>query len=232
MKETVFQYSKQQAATAIAVLFHLIGLAGILLFKSEWIIRSTPANLLLSFVLICWTQSQKNLWFWLFTCLAYCTGIAVEIIGVNTGLLFGEYRYGNILGPQFKHVPLIIGINWFTVVYCSGVAVNSLLQRIVNSAPDNASPSPTIKAVSVITDGATLAVLFDWLIEPVAIKLGFWKWAGDTIPLFNYASWFAISVLLMTAFRFLPFDKNNKFAIHLLLIQVMFFLVLRTFLSS
>lgn len=184
-------------------------------------------------MLVIWTQKEKNIYFWLFTVLALLIGFLSEVIGVNTGMLFGDYTYGTTLGIKFKNVPLIIGINWFIVMYCCGVSVTAFLQKIISSTPaveNVAKPSVTLKAISVITDGATLAVIFDWLIEPVAIKLGYWQWKNNDIPMYNYACWFAISLLLMTLFRFLSFDKNNKFAINLLLIQVMFFLILRTFL--
>jgi putative membrane protein len=92
-------------------------------------------------------------------------------------------------------------------------------------------PAKTIKALSVVVDGATLAVFFDWVMEPAAVKLGFWQWGGNgSIPSFNYVCWLGISMLLLTCFHVLRFDKSNKFAVHLLLIQVMFFLILRTFL--
>lgn len=226
-------FSKYQIATAIAILFHIVGLAGIVLFNNDFIIHSTPFNLLLCFILVIWTQKEKNIYFWIFTVLALLIGFLSEVIGVNTGILFGDYTYGTTLGIKFKNVPLIIGINWFIVMYCCGVSVTAFLQKIISSTPaaeNVAKPSVTLKAISVITDGATLAVIFDWLIEPVAIKLGYWQWKNNDIPIYNYACWFAISLLLMTLFRFLSFDKNNKFAINLLLIQVMFFLILRTFL--
>ena len=92
-------------------------------------------------------------------------------------------------------------------------------------------PSKTIKALSVVVDGATLAVFFDWIMEPVAVKLGYWQWLGDgEIPLYNYICWFIISMMLLFVFHRLPLDKENKFAVNLLLIQAMFFLLLRTFL--
>lgn len=88
-----------------------------------------------------------------------------------------------------------------------------------------------IKAMSIIIDGATLAVMFDWLMEPVAVKLGYWQWLGNgEIPFYNYICWFVISVLLLIVFQFSQFPKQNKFAVNLLLIQAMFFLLLRTFL--
>ncbi len=89
----------------------------------------------------------------------------------------------------------------------------------------------SLKALSVIVDGATLAVFFDWLMEPIAVQLGYWKWNG-AIPFYNYLCWFIVSVVLLGAFQFSLFNKQNKFAVHLLMIQVMFFLLLKTFLNN
>ncbi len=221
------QFSKHDIATVIAVLFHTVGVVGILVFKSDFIIRCTPFNLLLSFALLIWTQTEKNGWFWLFIAASAIIGFGAEVIGVNTGWLFGNYTYGNVLGPKFLQVPFMIGINWFIIIFCCGISMQTLLQKIIK--PLDESPSPTLKAISVITDSATLAVCFDWLMEPVAVKLGFWQWKTETIPLYNYACWFAISVLLLIIFHWCKFPKQNKFAIHLLLIQIMFFLLLKTF---
>jgi putative membrane protein len=228
----VNKLSKYQIATFIALLFHLIGLAGILFFSSTFFIESTSFNLLLSGSLLVWTQKEKNRYFYFFVSITFLIGFAAEVIGVNTGLLFGNYSYGDILGFQWRKVPLIIGINWFIVLYCSGITIHTLLTKVVNQvAVKTMAPPPVLKAISLITDGATLAVLYDWLMEPVAVKLGFWQWADNDIPAYNYICWLAISALLLTVFHFCKFNKQNKFAINLLLIQVMFFLLLRTFLK-
>jgi bisanhydrobacterioruberin hydratase len=227
-----FTFYKQQVATAIAILFHAIGLVGILFFKNDLIIRSTPLNLLLMLVLLLWTQAEKNTAFILFALLAIMVGITVELIGVNTGLLFGNYKYGNVLGFNIKGVPLVIGINWFVIIYCCGVSITTLMQKAINKlAEQNQVTKKPIKALSVIIDGATLAVFFDWLMEPAAVKLGFWQWEGD-IPMYNYICWFGTSTVLLAVFHFCKFNKANKFAIHLLMIQAMFFLLLRTFLPQ
>jgi bisanhydrobacterioruberin hydratase len=217
----------------LALLFHAFGAAGILLnVYKDFFIGATPVNLLLMFALLLWTQRSPNGFFFLFVAVAAFTGIAVEITGVNTGLLFGHYSYGSVLGYKWKGVPLLIGINWFITIYCCGIAIHTLLQRVINaSAATTRIPPQTIRALSVIVDGASLAVFFDWVMEPVAVKLGFWQWGGNgSIPVFNYVCWFGISLLLLACFHFLRFSKSNKFAVHLLLIQVMFFLLLRTFL--
>lgn len=228
--KSLFGLSKHQMATAIAVLFHAIGLIGILYFDKQFFINTTAINLFLMFALIIYTQQNKNLHFYIFIFIAIVVGISVELIGTQTGLLFGNYEYGKVLGPGIKNVPFVIGINWFVVIYCCGISMQMLLKKITRSIDaDVTTRRPILKTMSVIIDGATLAVVFDWLMEPVAIQLGYWKWAGD-IPVFNYACWFLVSMILLLFFHFLKFDKENKFAVDLLLIQAMFFLLLRTFL--
>ena len=227
------RFTKYEIATAIAVLFHSIGLIGLLFFDKAFFLAATPFNLLLSFVLLIWTQTDKNSSFFLFVAACFIIGIVVEVIGVNTGFLFGDYAYGNVLGPEVKNVPVLIGVNWFLIIYCCGISINTLLMKAINRiAADTGKTPMAIKALSVVIDGATLAVFFDWLMEPVAVKLGYWIWKGDgSIPMFNYICWFVVSLLLLMVFHFAKFNKQNKFAVNLLLIQLMFFLLLRTFLK-
>ncbi len=227
------RFTKIEIATAIAVLFHIIGLVGLLFFDKTFFLQSTSINLLLMFALLLWTQHEKNIYFFLFLIVCFCVGIAVEIIGINTKILFGDYTYGNVLGYKVQHVPLLIGVNWFIIIYCCGISIHTLLMKAINSISADTGKKPMVlKALSVIIDGATLAVLFDWMMEPVAVKLGYWTWNGDgSIPFYNYICWFLVSILLLVAFHFAKFNKQNKFAVNLLLIQLMFFLLLRTFLN-
>ena len=227
-----FQFSKYQTATAIAVLFHAIGLVGILFFNRQFFVQATALNLLLMFVLLVWTQKEKNGFFLLFVAAAIVLGLAAEIIGVNTGALFGDYSYGNLLGPKFMKVPLIIGINWFVIIYCCGISIHTLLMKAISRISFETKTKPmALKAISVIVDGASIAVFFDWIMEPVAVKLGYWKWHDGTVPFYNYVCWLMVSNIILAIFHFSKFNKQNKFAVNLLLIQMMFFLLLRTFLN-
>jgi putative membrane protein len=74
-----------------------------------------------------------------------------------------------------------------------------------------------------------LATLFDWFLEPAAVKLGYWTWLQGSIPIFNYVCWFIISALLMLVFQQSGFKKVNQFAVNLLFIQILFFFAIRTF---
>ena len=181
--------------------------------------------------LLFYTQAKINKPFIVFFAVCFIVGISVEIIGTSTGWLFGSYNYGKVLGPGIAGVPLLIGINWFIIMYCCGVSVQMLLTRLSTKLSEEMGrPVKTIQRISIVVDGATLAVLFDYLMEPVAVKLGYWQWLDSgEIPLYNYICWFVISMVLLYTFHRLPFEKNNKFAVNLLLIQAMFFLILRTF---
>lgn len=223
--------SRTQIATALAIFFHMIGLVG-MFFNKQFFSAATPFNLLLMFLLLLYTQRNINIQFVIFMIVCFITGISVEIIGTSTGYLFGEYAYGNALGPAIKNVPFVIGINWIIIIYCSGVAVHMLLEKLSAKLETvTGAPSPAIRYFSVISDGAMLAVFFDWIMEPAAIKLGYWQWLGNgEIPTYNYLCWFIISMGLMGIFTFLKFEKKNIFAVNLLLIMMTFFLMIRTFL--
>lgn len=226
------QFSKQRIATAIAVLFHCVGLGGILLDDAALFASLTPMNVLLSAALIIYTQKEKNKAFWLFAVICFVVGYIAEYLGVNHQLLFGEYRYLPAMGWQWQHVPLVIGVNWFIIMYCCGITIQQILNFFWNKLKEEDQPERSnVGFFAVIIDGSLLATFFDWVMEPVAVKLGYWQWLGDgNIPLFNYVCWFGVSIILMFLFRILSFPKQNQFAVNLLLIQFMFFLILRTLL--
>jgi putative membrane protein len=215
-----------------ALIIHISGLIGILLTSyKDWFLRYTFINLLLMAVLLIVTNQQKNKNFFLFLIIVCIAGFGAEVLGANTGLIFGRYTYGKVLGIKLFNVPLIIGINWFIIIYCTGMFTqayeNYMLKRINKSG---VSISKQLTLISFIVDATFLAVLFDFILEPVAVKLGYWQCENDTIPIYNYISWMLVSALLLMVFRKLNAGKRNIFAVHLFIIQVLFFLVLRTFL--
>lgn len=223
---------KISVAAIIAIIFHCVGLVGILFFNQQFFSSLTPMNLLLSYALLVWTQPEKNIHFWLFVIICFAVGFFAEYAGVNHQLLFGEYRYLPVLGAGWKGVPFIIGVNWFIIIYCCGVTVQYGLNYVWNKLKNTDQPQRiNVGFIAVVLDGALLATFFDWVMEPVAVKLGFWQWLGTgEIPLKNYLSWFAVSLVLLLCFRLLKFNKLNQFAVHLLIIQLLFFLILRSFL--
>jgi putative membrane protein len=225
----LMQFSKQQIATAIALAFHISGVIAIGIFRSPLFISLTPLNLLVCAVLILWTQEKINAGFLGFCTAAFLLGFGSEWVGVNTAIIFGEYTYGDLLGPKWQGVPYLIGIQWMVVIYCAGISMAMLHEKLVKKqqAADQELPKGWV-ALSMIADAALIALLFDWIMEPVAMDLGYWTWTKGEVPWLNYATWWGVSALIMVFFHFLPFKKHNLFAVHLLMMQGMFFLLLRT----
>jgi bisanhydrobacterioruberin hydratase len=214
--------TKYQLALFICLLFHVSGAIGIVASPYQhWFVQNTTLNLCLMAALLVYTQRDFNRNFFLFLFLAFAVGMLSEIIGVNTQWLFGHYRYGEVLGPKLAGVPYLIGIQWIVTVFCSGILARKLLLGLTW-----VQKWPEISRLGFIFLGATLTTLFDLVLEPVAIQLGFWTWLdGGQIPLYNYVCWFGISAFLLYFFDRLNFPKKNIFAVQLLLIQVAFFLV-------
>jgi putative membrane protein len=230
-KEKLFsQQQKNSIALFFGIVFHVCGAIGIICTPyKEWFIHNTPLNLLLMTALLIFTQKEKDISFFFFLILCYTTGMITEITGVNTGYLFGKYEYGTVLGPKLYSVPWLIGVNWFIAVFCSGNIVFGLNEWLYKKLAMR--PSVAVQLFSFVIDAALLTTVFDYILEPLAIQLGFWKWHPDnTIPVYNFGCWFVISAALLTVFRLLRFNKHNQFAIHLFIIQILFFLVLQTFL--
>ncbi|MBR2648396.1 MAG: carotenoid biosynthesis protein [Sediminibacterium sp.] len=216
-------------AIYIAIIIHGFGIIGILSPNyREWFIKCTPLNLIIMAFLLLLQQEQRDKKFWLFAVICFFTGFCAEFIGIHTGLLFGEYKYGTILGPKLSQVPLLIGLNWFVIVYCIGSFMEKLHHKMASAS--TATVSPLLVAISVIIDGAAIATLFDYFMEPVAVSLGYWQWKNANIPRYNYVCWFALSALLLLVMRKLKISTKNHFATHLLIIQILFFLLLNLFL--
>ena len=213
----------------LALLFHGSGVLGILFTPyKDWFVSSTPLVLLFMFLLLANTQLKSLKNFLLSFAIAFVISMATEIIGVNTGLLFGEYQYGPVLGPKILGVPWLIGLNWFVIVYCSGSFLLQSIEliKIKLKIPLTGATSTTM----VVLGGAAMATFFDFILEPVAVKLDFWTWNNGDIPLFNYLCWFVVSAVLLRVNLQLKQVNTHVFASSLLIIQAVFFLLLNLFL--
>ena len=213
----------------LALLFHGSGVLGILFTPyKDWFVSSTPLVLLFMFLLLANTQLKSLKNFLLSFAIAFVISMGTEIIGVNTGLLFGEYQYGPVLGPKILGVPWLIGLNWFVIVYCSGSFLLHSIELIKNKLkiPLTGATSTTM----VVLGGAAMATFFDFILEPVAVKLDFWTWNNGDIPLFNYLCWFVVSAVLLCVNLQLKQVNTHVFASSLLIIQAVFFLMLNLFL--
>lgn len=200
-------------STLVLVILHVAGFIGIRSSYRDIFLQLSPINLLLSTVLLLLNHKEFNKPFYLFCGITFLSGFFIELLGIKTGLIFGSYSYGNTLGFKIAGVPFIIGINWLILVYSVGVICNKL------------NISLFFKSLL----GAAMLVILDFFMEPVAIRHDFWHWNALTIPTQNYIAWFITGFLLLLIFYRSSFEKDNKLAQALYLVQLVFFILLGIF---
>lgn len=201
-------WTKDNIVIIILFILNFIGGLGLSIDSLQpWFLRLTPFNLLLTFVLLIWANNDFSFNFFKVLTVLFFMGFFVEILGVYSGILFGEYHYGKTLGVQFFEVPLIIGINWI-ILAVSSYAVSSYF--VSNS-------------IFKIVLASTIMVLLDVMIEPVAIRLDFWHWQAGDIPTQNYLMWFVVALFMNWVLSFNRLKFNVKLGFGLLVSQVLFF---------
>jgi putative membrane protein len=145
--------------------------------------------------------------------LVFVITFALEAVGTATGKIFGPYTYGKTLGPKLFDVPVVIAFNWLLVI----LGALSLAQLIFR------------KRLPAALATAVLAVGFDYLLEPAAIRLDYWTWQAAGIPLQNYLAWFLIALGAALAYVYLKFSVKSRLPLVYFLIQLVFFAALRIF---
>ncbi len=142
---------------------------------------------------------------------AFFAGLLMEIIGVHTGLLFGNYHYTSLLGPAIMGVPIIIAFNWAFLI-AGGILISDVLFK---------------NRILQIASAVLLIVIFDVIMEPVAVKLHYWEWANNSIPLYNYISWAFVSLICVGYRHYRGLKINGMIFIHYYVAQTLFFGFLR-----
>ena len=190
---------------------YLVGIIGISLPSLHSVVVSlTPYTLFISTLILLAFHWKWDLRFIAAIVLIALAGLGVEVLGVQTGVVFGEYSYGPVLGVKIGKVPLIIALNWVLLIYCSYFLAGKLFRA----------------ALPKIALTAALMVGMDVLMEPVAIDLNMWSWEIEAPPLKNYAAWFFISFLFAGFFHVMKVKILNPLAGYLFFYLVMFFGVL------
>lgn len=199
---------------AFFVIFYLVGITGIMLPVSfQVFVKLIPFALLLSSVALAFFHKNFNTKTLTVFISIYVIGFFVEVAGVNTGLIFGEYTYGESLGIKIFNTPLIIGLNWLLLVYIT----SSVLEKTKLPVP-----------VKILL-GASMMLAYDMIIEQIAPILNMWSWQNEMIPANNYVAWFLIAVLFHSAIQIFKIKTTNKLAPFILVCQVLFFLLLLTY---
>jgi putative membrane protein len=113
-------------------------------------------------------------------------GLAVEVLGVASGLPFGHYAYTGALGPRLFDVPVVIGAAWAWMAWPAWLVALQLGHR---------------RSVRVMVAALALAT-WDLLLDPRMVDQGFWRWSPPAaglpgvpdVPWSDYAGWLLVAV--------------------------------------
>ncbi len=195
----------------VVSIIYVVGIAGFLIPElNPLFLKLTPWNLIAAFV-IAWIFHKKWELSHVLTIIGLgVAGFFVEFIGVKTGVIFGSYSYGSTLGAKWQGTPYLIGLNWAALIlYTSSIFAGAVKSNIGRS----------ILAAAVMT-------LYDFFMEPVAMKYDFWDWKDGIIPIQNYVAWFLIALVFHLILNAIAKPIRNRMAASLFYIQFGFFLIL------
>lgn len=204
--------NKKNISIFIIWLVHISGLLGMVFYDLDFFAGYTSINLfLMSIILFANIKLNNNNQIFSLL-LIFLIGMFSEFIGVNYGLIFGEYIYGNNLGFKLFGVPFLIGLNWVILtVICANIA--SIL--IKNNS-----------IIQIIILGTLLMLFMDFVMEPIAPKLDLWKFKNLVVPTSNYIGWLIISILTQTIYNIQFKEKEVKLSFNLYTAIFIFFVSL------
>lgn len=191
-------------------LFSISGIIGFLTPEyTDWFLSMTPFNLLLTFVIILVNIEKFKIQILIAVAIPFLLGFITEGLGVNYGLIFGSYAYGENLGIKFWGVPLMICVNWALLTMASADVAKLFAKNIV--------------VTSLI--GAAIMTGLDVVLEVSAPRFDYWEFENGIVPLQNYLGWFATAFVAHLGYQSFKIETNKVISLNVLISIVVFFTV-------
>ncbi len=121
--------------------------------------------------------------------------LLIETSAIVTGFPYGHFGYSELLGFRlFGYTPWTVALGWTPLV----LAVYAVVRRTIGNV--------ILRIVAV----AVLLVVFDLVIDPGAVKIGFWRYEGGGpfygVPYSNFKGWLfsgAVAAVVLEIFTYL-----------------------------
>jgi putative membrane protein len=121
---------------------------------------------------------------------------AMEEVGVRTGLIYGPYHYSDMLGVKLGHVPVLIPLAWFMMIYPSWMVARALLHGVEHGSLLGSVLDNTARAAVA----ACVMTAWDTVMDPGMAAAGNWVWekggAYFGVPVQNYFGWLLTTFLV------------------------------------
>jgi hypothetical protein len=213
IRQQINDFRKRHFSSFLIMALHLL-LGFVLAFTGyQAAIEYLPYLFLVSSILVVYNHPKNSqLQLWLFVLLSLACGFGIEYYNAHYAPVLGHYAYSDKLGPEWRGIPIYIGLFWSLTVYCCGMAVNRFAPRT----------GAWLKALL----GAFMLLSLDILVQPVAMIYGLWNWDNNVVPHSHYAAIFAICLLLLFVFQYMFRNEYNKTAVFLYFVLFLFYWML------
>jgi uncharacterized membrane protein len=165
---------------------------------------------------------------WRHTLLFFGITVAVswsyEHVGVETGLIYGAYHYTDALGLKLGHVPIIIPIAWFMMIYPSYIIANLIAggrQKIIMIRGDKGNNNYSNNRVTLLRIlvlsflSAVIMTAWDLVVDPYLSgpteRAWIWEDGGQYfgVPLHNFGGWLLTTFTIYFLFQLLSERKSQ-----------------------
>jgi putative membrane protein len=201
---------KTRISIFIIWLFGISGIIGVASSAQDWFLSLTPLNLLLSFAMVLLHIRGYNYKVIIGLAIPFFLGFIAEALGVNFGLIFGVYSYGENLGYKLFGVPLMICVNW------------TILTATTSDVSKYISKKNTVISALI---GAALMTGLDLILEVSAPRFDFWEFKDRVVPIQNYIGWFITAFIAHLGYQSFEVNTNKVISWHVLVSIIIFFTV-------
>lgn len=136
------------------------------------------------------------------------TAWLAEGLGVHYGYVFGHYHYTGMLGFQVWAVPVIVCLAWEPILY----SAYCLTDFLVPSEFGESSPfwRRVLPYLAMAALGGIATTAWDLMIDPFAVKRGWWVWEyggpymrdlSGGVPISNFYGWWKVAFVCHLIYR-------------------------------
>ena len=160
--------------------------------------------------------SLFHAWYWIgwrktmiFFVITATVSWGYEQVGVETGLIYGNYYYTDYLGGKIGHVPIIIPLAWFMMIYPSYIIANLIFSGKPLFHQNKISQIILLSLLSAIVMTAWDFVIDPYLSGPT---VNAWIWKDDGayfgVPIHNFFGWILTTFSIYLIYR--VFESKTK----------------------
>jgi len=126
-----------------------------------------------------------------------------EQVGVATGAIYGAYHYTDVLGAKLGHVPFLIPLAWFMMIYPGYVIAN----LIVEGEPGG-TRGGVVRVVWLSVLSAFIVTAWDVVMDPAMSggRMTAWIWEQGGpyfgVPYQNFLGWLLTTFVIYLLYRF------------------------------